>query len=341
MIYFVDGGRDSQGTLREKNLSRIEIPRVRYQKARGDLLTSDYHSCSDIQNLCPACRIFGTVFENPLEGTELKAFAGHISFSDGKRLPNQTLNTRSGILRILSSPKPTSFNFYLIDPKNPKQVRNYDGQAIIDNRGKINPPDVGEVVLRGRKFYWHQPYDESLKKYFTTEEELKDAKQGLHLTSTVELLLPSVEFEFTVEFENLKPEEIGILLWSLELEEGMAHKLGMGKPSGLGSVEIKIEKFQIINRMKRYQEIFSDGVEDGNKDKYISAFKGWMEKWNDNKPFDEILNIKDLKSIMNLKNPPDDAVQYPPDGYQWFMDHKNEPLLNISEIEMRKKQKQR
>jgi CRISPR-associated protein (TIGR03986 family) len=301
-------------------------------------ISPDFLPCQSVHSLCPACRIFGTVIENPPEETEFTAYAGNISFSEGKLLPNQPVNTRSGILRILSSPKPTSFNYYLRDPENPAHVRNYDGQAIIDNKGKIDPDNVGNVVLRGRKFYWHQPYDESLKKYFTTEEELKAAKQALHLTSTVELLLPSVEFEFSVEFDNLKPEEMGILLWSLELEKGMVHKLGMGKPLGLGSVEISIKSFQIVNRRKRYQEIFYDGVEDGNKDKYVSAFKGWLEKWNDNKPFDVIVNIRGLKSIMNLKSPPDNAVQYPPGGYQWFMNHKNEPLLNISDIEGKKKQ---
>jgi hypothetical protein len=56
------------------------------------------------------------------------------------------------------------------------------------------------------------------------------------------------------------------------------------------------------------------------------------------KPFDVIVNIRGLKSIMNLKNPLDNAVQYPPGGYQWFMNYKNEPLLNISDIEGRKKQ---
>ncbi|MBC8520552.1 MAG: TIGR03986 family CRISPR-associated RAMP protein [Methanomicrobia archaeon] len=307
---------------------------------RLESISPDFLPCQNIHSLCPACRIFGTVTENPPEETEFKAFAGNISFSEGKLLPNQTVNTRSGILRILSSPSPTSFNFYLRDPENPEQVRNYDGQAIIDNRGKIDPSDVGKVVLRGRKFYWHHPYDKSLIKYFLTKEEIDDLKQRkqCHLTSTVELLQPSVEFEFAIEFENLKPEEIGILLWSLELEVGMAHKLGRGKPLGLGSVEINIKEFQIINRLKRYQEIFSDGVEDGNKKESISAFKHWLEKWNDNKPFDEIVNIKGLKSIMNLKNPPDDAVHYPRGGYQWFMYRKNEPLLNISDVERGKKQ---
>ncbi|GAH70901.1 unnamed protein product, partial [marine sediment metagenome] len=107
-----------------------------------------------------------------------------------------------------------------------------------------------------------------------------------------------------------------------------------------GSVQIRIDELKIIDRVKRYQKIFLDGLEDGNRDAYVAAFKQWMEKWNDNKPFDDLPNIKDLKSIMNLKNPPDNTVQYPPGGYQWFMHHKNEPLLAISEIEARKKQGQ-
>ena len=301
-------------------------------------ISPDFLPCQRIVRLCPTCRIFGTVIENPPKGVELKAFAGNVAFSGGKLSSDQTIRTRWGILKILLSPKPTSFNFYLIDSKNPAQVRNYAGQAIIDTKGRIDPSNIKNVVLRGRKFYWHQQFDKSLGKYLTTE---KDAlKQGLHLASRVELLLPPVEFKFTIEFDNLTSQELGLLLWSLELEEGMAHKLGMGRPLGLGSVQIKIDEFEIIDRVKRYQEIFSDGLESGNKDAYIAAFRQWMERWNDNKPFDDLPNIKDLKSIMNLKNPPHNAVQYPPGGYQWFMYHKNESLLAIPEVEARKRQSQ-
>ena len=39
-----------------------------------------------------------------------------------------------------------------------------------------------------------------------------------------------------VDFDNLSPRELGLLLYALKPAEGFRHKLGMGKPIGLGGV---------------------------------------------------------------------------------------------------------
>lgn len=54
-----------------------------------------------------------------------------------------------------------------------------------------------------------------------------------------------------MEFENLAPLELGALLYALELEEGMAHRLGYGKPFGLGSVVLSAIKLELIDWEKR------------------------------------------------------------------------------------------
>ncbi|MBE9593892.1 MAG: hypothetical protein IMF19_10500, partial [Proteobacteria bacterium] len=192
--------------------------------------------------------------------------------------------------------------------------------------------------LRGRKFYWHHhPWDKTLKSYTTTEEELERNRQKLGLTSSVELLLPPAEFTFTVEFDNLAESELGLLLWSLELEEGLAHKLGMGKPIGLGSVKINTE-LEIIERIDRYTEILSTGISDKPAEKriYIDEFKKKMREENNNNNFDAIPNISDLKKIMNLQNPPQNNVKYPGD-FQWFARHRDIPLPTIEETVNNKK----
>jgi hypothetical protein len=46
---------------------------------------------------------------------------------------------------------------------------------------------------------------------------------------------------FTVWFHNLAEVELGALLWALELEgEGWEHRLGLGKPLGMGAVRITV-----------------------------------------------------------------------------------------------------
>lgn len=338
LIYFRGAGND-----RAKNIARVQLPRIKYEKSRGDRLLSNYTKCKDIEKLCPACRIFGTVIEKDTKKTD--SFAGNVSFSVCK-LKGDKLNLISGqLLKILSSPKPTSCNFYLylIDPEDPQKVRDYDGRAIErSGRGfSPNPNNIGGVQIRGRKFYWHQPYDENdknaLKRYTTTKEELDKNKQKLGLTSSVELLLPPAEFTFTVEFDNLDDSELGLLLWSLELEEGMAHKLGMGKPIGLGSVKINT-KLEIIKRIDRYTTILSTGIpkEPAKKKIYIDKFEKKMQEENNNKNFDAIPNTSDLKKIMSLQNPPQNNVKYPGD-FDWFARHKDLPLPTIEETVNNKK----
>lgn len=265
----------------------------------------EFKPCNNPKSLCSVCRIFGMVAEDGIKG----GVAGNVS-SSITTLRNNLVNLKPNqLLRILSLSKPTFHPFYLLDGDY------YSSSS----------------KLRGRKFYWHQPYDETLKRYTTTKEELERNKQKLGLTSSVELLLPHAEFTFIIDFDNLDDSELGLLLWSLELNKGMAHKLGMGKPLGLGSVKIKIEKLEVIDRIKRYTEIFSSGIQvkTSEKQNYIDKFKKKLEEEN-SKKFDEIPNISDLKKIMNLQNPPQNNVKYPGD-FHWFAGHKNLPLPTIEE----------
>ena len=267
--------------------------------------SKEFKPCNNPKSLCSTCRIFGMVAEDGIKG----GVAGNVS-SSITTLRNNLVNLKPNqLLRILSLPKPTFHPFYLLDDDY------YSSSS----------------KLRGRKFYWHQPYDETLKRYTTTKEELERNKQKLGLTSSVELLLPHAEFTFIIDFDNLDDSELGLLLWSLELNKGMAHKLGMGKPLGLGSVKIKIEKLEVIDRIKRYTEIFSSGIQvkTSEKQNYIDKFKKKLEEEN-SKKFDEIPNISDLKKIMNLQNPPQNNVKYPGD-FHWFAGHKNLPLPTIEE----------
>ena len=91
---------------------------------------------------------------------------------------------------------------------------------------------------------------------------------------------PNTEFKFRIRYENLSGNELGALLFALKMPEGCAHKIGMGKPYGLGSVKITPELY-ISKRNKRYLTLFSsDGWDlaetkqgDGAIDEIISAFE--------------------------------------------------------------------
>lgn len=54
-------------------------------------------------------------------------------------------------------------------------------------------------------------------------------------------LLPGSRGRMQLRFWNLNPEELAHLLWCLELEPGMAHKLGKGRQLGFGSLRLSVQ----------------------------------------------------------------------------------------------------
>src|SRR5260370_31797906 len=73
-------------------------------------------------------------------------------------------------------------------------------------------------------------------------------------------LKPGVQFSFRVYFENLSDRELGALCWTLhphdEQGQRYCHHLGMGKPLGMGAVELHA-RLHIIDRPLRYGTLFN------------------------------------------------------------------------------------
>jgi hypothetical protein len=74
---------------------------------------------------------------------------------------------------------------------------------------------------------------------------------------------PGVTFRFTINFENLTAHEVGALLWCLTLPDASPsarqyrHKIGMGKPYGLGTVRLEPTLY-LEDRQARYSRLFAD-----------------------------------------------------------------------------------
>lgn len=140
--------------------------------------------------------------------------------------------------KILSSPKPTSYQLYLEQ-----------------NSGKKRKWGTKEVPIRGYKLYWHRITPEDPNNPYSWVEQTNH-KSDSHPDS-IKAVRPGTKFSGRVRFDNLTREELGCLLIALELPENCCHKLGMGKPLGLGSVKIS-PVLKIINRKKRYQNLFGE-----------------------------------------------------------------------------------
>ncbi len=87
---------------------------------------------------------------------------------------------------------------------------------------------VAKGYVRGRKFYRH-------------------GQTALEASTPVEVLLPESQLSFTVQFENLKPAELGVLLTAMGLhpEYKFMLKLGGGKPACYGSLLVKPNRLEV------------------------------------------------------------------------------------------------
>lgn len=314
LVYFMADGREA------KSISRVEVPRIKYEKSRRDLLPDEYRACKDSSNLCAACRLFGFVSKD--KETADEAIAGRVSFSDAIHAGGSGEMKDYQSIKVLGTPHPTSYNFYLIDPSDPKTVRNYDGSKVISERGKTDSDQKGEVEIRGRKFYYHNANSDDMGKYLHSGDS-----PPARLRSQVKPVLRDNIFRFKIRFRNLSKFELGMLLYCLKLEGNLRHKLGMGKPIGFGTVKIVINSMELVEDPKsQYLEFTNTSPKQEKKEinSYVEHFKAQVTELA-GKPFDQLLNIQKLKIILDPLCAPDD-IGYPSQGFEWYGNNRNMPL---------------
>jgi len=137
-------------------------------------------------------------------------------------------------LKILSSPKPPSPSMYF--------KKAHGGGAYIP-KTKLNP---NEHAPQGRKFYLHHRPSE--KEPWKTADDGKDLSQKMRVRPVRE----NTVFYFHCNFDNLSGLELGALLYALRPAPEFRHKLGLGKPIGLGRVRIDPVGLFVVDRSGRY-----------------------------------------------------------------------------------------
>ena len=179
--------------------------------------------------------IFGTIDSDP----PLKS---RVFFEDlrwnGQNSPFMQNHNGRRSPKILSGPKPTSFQHYLTQD-NPQNLHHYNSSP-------------KKTMLRGHKRYWHKRGAKPL------ENELRDDSTQHTVIRPVK---EATVFKGRVRFENLSALELGALLSALQLPETMRHQLGMGKPLGMGTVRIEAT-LHISERTgagSRYTSLFTNG----------------------------------------------------------------------------------
>jgi hypothetical protein len=157
--------------------------------------------------------------------------------------------------QILATPKLTTVQHYL-DPRADGQLQHWDAP---------------QAQVRGYKLYWHRPNavwqePEGGPKAGQVPApppvgSASDEGGGRRLaTEPIRPIAPHQTFQGRVRFENLTAVELGALLFALDLPEGCRHRLGQGKPLGLGSVHVSTQ-LHLDDRVARYQRLFTGGAD--------------------------------------------------------------------------------
>jgi CRISPR-associated protein (TIGR03986 family) len=214
--------------------------------------------------------IFGFVRQEKQSETEKQSRAGRIFISNAECQTDSKdiwLKNHPTIPKILASPKPTTFQHYLVQPENTnaekQNLKHYASEPIKD------------TVIRGHKLYWHQGSNPNIE--HPNPGEASDTQ-----LTQIKPIKTGVSFKFTIDFENLSDVELGAIIWVLEIAQNDKYRLslGMGKPLGMGAVKINHELY-LSQRENRYTQLFN--ANDWNRAEEISTqssqYKDEFEKY--------------------------------------------------------------
>ncbi|MFI3212734.1 MAG: TIGR03986 family CRISPR-associated RAMP protein [Eubacteriales bacterium] len=145
---------------------------------------------------------------------------------------------------ILGEPKPSFFPTYI------KKSKHYS-------------EDIFEIS--GYKKYW-------MKEFHIPPQNIKNA----NVATTISPVGKKSEFKGIIRFKNLKDVELGLLLWSLQLEEGCYQNIGMGKNIGLGRMHLKINQLMKDTNEYTYDNFCTPRKEVMNGNDYITQYKEFV-----------------------------------------------------------------
>ena len=152
------------------------------------------------------------------------SYKTRLSFSDAV-LTKQGKGERNSDRIILAEPKPSSYADYLVQ----------EGKRVIDTYNTTG------TQLRGVKQYWL--HDSIVPQKPSDKEKIKVMIRPLPAESV---------FAGKVRFKNLSRVELGLLLWSIRLEDNSWINLGLAKPYGYGAAKMEILSVSTLDEDKAY-----------------------------------------------------------------------------------------
>ena len=307
-------------------MSPAMITREYYSNTISDILerTNEHQCCDGKKGWCPACRLFGMVGKS---GKNSDAIASRLRFTDSAPIIDCKFDPPC-VLPILGSPRISASEFYLKKPiANDVCMWNYDYYTY-NNNGRM----VYDSELAGRKVYWLGKcclsdisnvisiFNKGRLNVNGLTREVRTLKQRTGIRS-----LNKGNTTFKVYFEDLSKEELNCLIFCLTLgdyasNENTYHRLGKGKPFGMGAVKIDIKQIELNNY------VINDGKIERKQETKKSSEINWDTYKLSNPEYDEAIKFIKFYS-QKLPEEHGKEVRYPVGTdqrgrktiYEWFV----------------------
>lgn len=265
-------GASLKGVVR--SVFNVLMPSCIVSTSTEKLVPEHFLKCTCHEELCPACRVFGALSQD-------RVHRGHVNIGEAVAVGDAPMAKEVQLVPLFN-PQPFESNRY----------------------GTVSNP-------AGRKFYFHHHE-------LSTAETQNDRERGRYVAPVkgrTEDDDIGATFEFEVSFQNLSERQLAALVSALTLtgdaplgDERVAvrHKVGYGKPAGLGSAEVRITRATVERDSEaRYRsfrsspDVFEQGTDEHEE---------WLAEQR--APFFEspTPEIKELARI--LRYPPDPGVTY-------------------------------
>lgn len=252
------------------------------------LVPQAFEACERVARLCPACRVFGAMER----GRNARVHRGLVHI--GQAVAAETARVLPAVQLVpLQSPRPSHEAFY---------------------------SPGGRPA--GRKFYFHQAT-------LSLAQSENERARGVYVTPLAGRAdgAAGAMFGFVVTFENLTERELAGLVAALVLTdravpggEQVRHKVGYGKPAGLGSAEVRIVRAVVEpGGGARYRQfVQAPEVLEGD------VLRAWVEARQEaffGRPGPTVRKLIEI-----LRYPPPAGVVYRYPGQDWFRQNPRAPL---------------
>jgi CRISPR-associated protein (TIGR03986 family) len=275
--------------------------RLPYTKSIGQAVDNTNYHHRDSETLGLPDLLFGHINENE------SGMASRVSFSMARLVGKPQL--AKPFTTILNGPKPSYFPAYINqEVENNGQLKVRTSKTGHQKTGQIYNTLMDEdCYIRGWKRYparshihlpQHPQFDRDQPPYNQQNRHRNDEPNAKVHNKLHPLAAGSV-FEGSIRLHNVRPEELGALVWCLSWggNPDLRHGLGMGKPLGMGQVSFEIdlpESKLTINhgQLPNYEECITR-FEEMMEREYSLAAKKMGVRWRDSEQMVQLLAMAD------------------------------------------------